>query len=324
MTRLNKQSILILISLLCVPFASSFPADTQYVTIGTGSVTGVYYPTGGAICYLANKISAGNYHCEIKSTPGSIYNIAGLRSGELTLGVLQSDWQYHAYQGVGRYKETGKFSELRSLFSVHAEPFTVLVRADSDIDYFEELQHKRVNIGAPRSGQRATMEVLLNLYGWNTNDFAELLQLMPSEQAKALCDDRVDAIIYVVGHPNSSIKEASGACQTKLINVAGVKIDKLVAENSYYQKAVIAGDMYRGSPYNTYTFGVGAVVTTTSNLPEEVAYQVVKSVFENHAEFIKLHPAFRNLDKHAMVTSSLTAPLHIGAIRYYKEVGLIK
>lgn len=322
--RLSKQLLTIVATFFCVSYSCAQDNKLQYLTIGTGGVTGVYYPTGGAICHLANQKKAGNYHCEIKSTPGTIYNIAGIRSGELTLGVVQSDWQYHAYQGSGRYEKLGKFTELRSLFSVHAEPFTVLARTDSGIDYFEELKNKRVNIGAPRSGQRATMEVLLKLYGWDKSDFKEVLELTPSEQAKALCDDRVDAIIYVVGHPNSSIKEASGACQTKLVHVAGEKIDTLTTETSYYQKAIIPGGLYRGSPYDTYTFGVGAVVTTTSDLPDKVAYQLVKAVFENHDEFTQLHPAFAHLKKQGMVVDSITAPLHKGALRYYKEVGLIK
>jgi len=311
-----------LLCFISLPF--SVQSKTQYLTIGTGGVTGVYYPTGGAICHLANQITETEYHCEIKSTPGSIYNIEGIRSGELTLGVLQSDWQYHAYEGTGRYKKVGAFPELRSLFSVHAEPFTVLARADSNINDFEDLKGKRVNIGAPRSGQRATMEMLLKLYKWRKSDFKTILELTPSEQAKALCDDKVDAIIYVVGHPNSSIKEASGACQTKLVRVAGDKIDKLTAETSYYQKAIIPGGIYRGSETDTLTFGVGAVITTTSELSEKVAYQVVKSVFENHNEFIQLHPAFKQLKQQEMVTNSITAPLHKGALRYYKEVGLIR
>ncbi|GLS92167.1 C4-dicarboxylate ABC transporter substrate-binding protein [Psychromonas marina] len=298
-------------------------AKEQYLTIGTGGITGVYYPMGGAICHLANQLTTGDYHCEIRSTLGSIYNLEGVRSGELTLGISQSDWQYHAYQGSSRYQAVGDFPELRSLFSVHAESFTVLARADSDIDHFDDLKGKRVNFGTARSGQRATMEVLLNLYQWQEKDFQEVLALNPSEQAKALCNDKVDAIIYVVGHPNPSIKEASGACQTKLVNVFSHNIDKLIAETSYYRRSVIPGGMYLGSPMDTETFGVSAVITTTLNLPEEVAYQLVKSVFENHDEFVQLHPAFELLTKQSMIFNAMSAPLHEGAIRYYKEVGLL-
>lgn len=298
-------------------------SKAEYLTIGTGGVTGVYYPMGGAICHLANQSSNANYHCEIRSTLGSIYNIEGLRSGELSLGILQSDWQHHAYQGTSRYKSVGKFPELRSLFSVHAESFTVLARADSGIEHFDDLKGKRVNTGTASSGQGATMQVLLNIYQWTQTDFQEVLALNPSEQAKALCNDKVDAIIYVVGHPNRSIKEASSACQTKLVTVSGDKIDKLIEQASYYQRSVIPGRMYIGSPSDIDTFGVSAVITTTSNLPDEVAYQLVKSVFEKHEQFIQLHPAFKQLTKQSMITNAMSAPLHRGAIRYYKEVGLL-
>ncbi|WP_169719623.1 TAXI family TRAP transporter solute-binding subunit [Psychromonas aquimarina] len=316
------------VSLSCFLFFFSLPyalAETQYVTIGTGSITGVYYPTGGAVCHLINEIKdSEKIHCEIKSTPGSIYNLAGIRSGELDLGVVQSDWQYHAYSGTSRYAEQGKFFTLRSLFSVHAEPFTVLARADANVNHFEDLLGKRINIGSPRSGQRATMDMLLDLYGWKLQDFAAVSELNPSEQAKALCDDKVDAIIYVVGHPNSSIKEASGACQTKLVNVSGDKISSLINTRSYYRNAVIPGGMYRGSDQDTTTFGVGATIVTTTLLPEEAAYNLVKAVFENHGLFVQLHPAFQDLNKNGMVSDSLTAPLHPGAVRYYKEAGLMK
>ena len=317
-------SRLLLTFFLFLP-CSLMAAKTEYVTIGTGGISGVYYPTGGAICFLLNQLKNRNpIHCEIKSTPGSIYNIAGIRSGELALGVVQSDWQYHAYNGSNRYQEAGRFKGLRSLFSVHAEPFTVLARADADINFFEDLIGKRINIGSPRSGQRATMDILLDIYGWKLTDFSKVLALNPSEQAQALCDDKVDAIIYVVGHPNSSIKEASGACQTKLVNVSGDKIEQLIAKTGYYQKAQIPAGMYRGSPTDTDTFGVAAVITATDKLSDHVAYQMVKSVFENFDKFKQLHPAFNHLKKERMVRDSLTAPLHSGALRYYKEVGLIK
>lgn len=319
----SLSTAVISLSLMC--FQVTAFAKTEYISIGTGGVNGVYYPTGGAICYLANKVTGvDSMHCEVKSTPGSIYNLKSIQSGEIDLGVVQSDWQYHAYNGSSRFKSNGKFTELRSLFSVHAEPFTVLAREDANINSFEDIKGKRVNFGAPNSGQRATMDILLGLYGWSDADFSKVTSMNPSEQAQALCDKKVDVIVYVVGHPNSSIKEATSACQTKLVNVKSAKLDSLIAKRSYYDTAVIPANMYRGSPNETHTFGVGATIVATTRLPEHVAYEIVKTVFENHQAFTQLHPAFTNLTQKAMVTQYLSAPLHPGAIRYYKEVGLIK
>ncbi|WP_366522565.1 TAXI family TRAP transporter solute-binding subunit [uncultured Psychromonas sp.] len=323
--RLFLVSRITLISFLLIFFQTTASAKVEYMSIGTGGISGVYYPTGGAICFLVNKIkNVDNIRCEIKSTPGSIYNLRALKDKAIDVVVAQSDWQYHFYQGTSLFKEQGEFKKLRSLFSVHSESFTVLARKDAKIESFEDIKGKRVNIGAPNSGQRATMEMLLELYGWNEADFSEITYLTPSEQAQALCDKKIDVIVYVVGHPNSSIKEASSACQTTLVNVAGPEISELIETHRYYETADIPAGMYRGSPNKTETFGVGATIVTTSDLPEHIAYEIVKAVFENHDVFIQLHPSFKYLTKQAMVAQYLSAPLHPGALRYYKEVGLIQ
>ena len=309
--------------MLCL---SSFNAIAQdkYVSIGTGGISGVYYPTGGAICFLLNQVKGiDNIHCDIKSTPGSIYNLEALKKKRIDVVVVQSDWQFHVYNGSSLFKDEGPFSDLRSLFSVHSEPFTVLAREDANIQRFEDLKGKRVNIGAANSGQRATMEMLLDLYHWQTSDFNALTSLTPSEQAQALCDHKVDAIVYVVGHPNSSIKEATSACKTHLVNVTGDNISTLIDTHGYYESANISEGMYRGTPDKTDTFGVGATIVTTASLPDHIAYEMVKAVFEHHQEFIQLHPSFKGLTKQEMVSQYLTAPLHPGALRYYKEAGLM-
>ena len=192
----------------------------EFITIGTGGVTGVYYPTGGAICRLVNKGKKEHgIRCSVESTGGSVYNIKTIRQGELEFGVAQSDWQYHAYNGTSKFEEDGPFEGLRAVFSVHPEPFTVVARADAGISSFEDLKGKRVNIGNPGSGQRGTMDVVLEAMGWTTADFALASELKAAEQSAALCDNQIDAMIYTVGHPSGSIQEASTACDSVLVNV---------------------------------------------------------------------------------------------------------
>ncbi|MGI9333302.1 MAG: TAXI family TRAP transporter solute-binding subunit [Gammaproteobacteria bacterium] len=304
----------------------SLPVNAQektFITIGTGGVTGVYYPTGGAICRLVNKgRKEHGIRCSVESTAGSVYNLNSIRAGELDLGVAQSDWQYHAYNGTSKFEGAGANTELRAMFSVHAEPFTVVARADAGISAFEDIKGKRVNVGNPGSGQRGTMEVLMNALGWTMDDFALASELKSAEQSKALCDNKIDAMVFTVGHPSGSIKEATTSCDTVLVEVSGSEVDKLVADNAYYRKAVIPGGMYRGADKDVNTFGVGATFVTSSKLAEVVAYTVAKAVFENHDDFKKLHPAFANLAKKEMVADGLSAPLHPGAEKYYKEAGL--
>lgn len=300
-------------------------AQQTFISIGTGAVTGVYYPAGGAICRLVNRDRATHgIRCGVESTGGSVFNVNAIRSGELEFGVAQSDIQYNAVNGTGQFTEGGAFEGLRAVFSLHPEPFTVVARADSGIREFADLRGKRVNIGNPGSGQRATMDVVLAAMGWTVADFAVASELPPAEQAAAMCDNNVDAIIYTVGHPSGAIQEATTACDTVLVNVTGAEIDALIAANPYYRTAVIPGGMYRGSPEDTTTFGVGATFVTSAEVPEEVVYQVTRAIFENLDQFKALHPALAGLDPAQMVTDGLSAALHPGAERYYREAGLLQ
>lgn len=304
--------------------APTFAADQKFVTIGTGGVTGVYYPTGGAICRLVNKTrKIHGIRCSVESTGGSVYNLNTIAAGELDMGVAQSDWQYHAYNGTSKFAKKGPNKKLRAVFSIHPEPFTVVARTDSGIKDFMDMKGKRVNIGNPGSGQRGTMEVLMEAVGWTKKDFKLASELKSSEQSKALCDNKIDAMVFTVGHPSGSIKEATTTCDTVMVSVTGPAVDKLVADNDYYRSAVIPGGMYRGTDADTPTFGVGATFVSSTDVPEDVIYNVVKAVFENFDQFQKLHPAFKNLKKEQMIKDGLSAPLHDGAVKYYKEAGLM-
>ena len=324
-----KKTILIFVAVLfgSVLFMGSVPAqaaDQTFVTIGTGGVTGVYYPTGGAICRLVNKNrKLHGIRCSVESTGGSVYNLNTIAAGELDMGVVQSDWQYHAYHGTSKFEKKGPNKDLRAVFSVHPEPFTVVARKDSGIKSFQGLKGKRVNIGNPGGGHRGTMEVVMKALGWTKNTFKLASELKSAEQSKALCDNKIDVMVFTVGHPSGSIKEATTSCDSVLVNVTGPEINKLVKDNDYYRTATIPGGMYRGTDTDTKTFGVGATFVTSANVPENVIYNVVKAVFENFEDFKKLHPAFKILKKEEMVKDGLSAPLHRGAVKYYKEAGLM-
>ncbi len=300
--------------------AGTAAAQEKFITIGTGGQTGVYYVVGQSICKLVNRMDAG-IKCTAPSTGGSIANINAIRQKEMDFGVAQSDWQYHAYNGTSKFADKGPFKELRAVFSVHPEPFTVVARADAGIKTFYDLKGKRVNVGNPGSGQRGTMEVVMKALGWTMDDFALASELKSAEQAQALCDNKVDAIVFTVGHPNGSIQEATTLCDAVIVPVEGPEIAKLVEANPYYSWATVPGGMYRGNPNDVRTFGVRATFVTAAWQSEEVVYTVVKAVFDNFERFKKLHPAFANLKPEEMTTAGLSAPIHPGAIKYYDEKG---
>ncbi|MHB1198649.1 MAG: TAXI family TRAP transporter solute-binding subunit [Polaromonas sp.] len=316
-------SVLTALAVLSGALASA-PAVAQqkFVTIGTGGITGVYYAAGGAICRLLNKDRAKTgIRCSVESTGGSVFNINTLRAGELDFGVAQSDWQYHAVKGTKVFEKDGPFKDLRAVFSVHPEPFTVLARKEANITKFEDFKAKRFNIGNPGSGTRASMEELLSAMGWTTASFGLATELKADEQGAALCDNKIDGFFYGVGHPSANIQDPITTCGAKLVPLTGPAVDKLVAASPFYAKVDIPGGLYVGNPNPTPTYGVLATFVTTAKVPDETVYQLVKAVFDNFDEFKKLHPAFANLDPKRMIKDGLAAPLHPGAVRYYKEKG---
>ena len=300
-------------------------AQQKYLTIGTGGVTGVYYAAGGAICRLVNKDRAKHgIRCLVESTGGSVSNIDTIKAGELDLGVAQSDVQYNAAKGQGQFKDAGPYGDLRAVMSLHPEPFTVLTRKEANAKSFTDMKGKKFNVGNPGSGTRASLEELIAAMGWKLSDFALAAELKSDEHGPALCDGKIDGFYYGVGHPSANIQEPTSSCGAKLVPITGAAVDKLVAEKPYYAKAVIQGGLYPGNPNDTQTYGVLATLVTSSKVPADSVYAVVKAVFDNFEEFKKLHPALANLKPEDMVKNALSAPLHEGAARYYREKGWIK
>jgi len=307
-----------LISLSAVSTAQA--ADTTHFSIGTAGQTGVYYVVGQSICKMVNRNSKEhNLRCSAPSTGGSIANLNSIRTAGLDMGVVQSDWQFHAYNGTSKFEKTGADKSLRAIFSLHSDVFTLVARADANINSFDELKGKRVNIGNPGSGQRATMLTLMDAKGMKVEDFKLAGELKSSEQSQALCDNKVDAFVMTAGHPVANIKEATSTCDTRILDVQGPAVDKLIATYPYYGPAIVPGGMYKGTPEDVKTYGVKATFVTSTKASNEVVYEMVKAVFENFDRFKRLHPAFSRLDPKEMISVGLSAPLHEGAVRYYKE-----
>jgi len=322
--RLHKKSILsaAILATMMVGSVSAEAADQRFITIGTGGVTGVYYAVGGAVCRLMNKdYKTTGVRCSTESTGGSVFNVNAIKSGELDFGLAQSDVQYNAYEGKKQFEGDGKIADLRAVFGVHPEPLTVLARRDAGVNKFADFAGKRFNVGNPGSGTLASMEQLLAAMDWTKSKFSLAAELKPDEMGPALCDNKIDGFVYAVGHPSAAIQDPTTACSAKLIPLEGAAVDKLVKEHPYYSYATIPGGMYANNPDPVKTYGVRATVVTSSKVPDQIVYNLVKAVFDNFDDFKKLHPAFAHLDPKDMIKGGLSAPLHPGAVKYYKEKG---
>ncbi len=295
-----------------------------FVTIGTGGVTGVYYPTGGAISRMVNAKSAEyGIRASVESTGGSVFNINAVITGDLEFGIAQSDRQYQAMRGMAEWDGNPQ-EKLRSVFAIHPESITLIATEESGIRSIADLEGKRVNIGNPGSGQLQNSIDVLGAFGMSEDDvIAE--QVGAVEAPSLLQDGRIDAFFYTVGHPNGNITEAtSGRIRVRIVDIAGPQVQDLIEERPYYAEATIPASFYpqATNESDATTVGVKATLITSSDVSEDVVYAITKEVFENFEEFTSLHPAYAVLTKESML-QGLSAPLHPGAVRYYEEAGMI-
>ncbi|MBW1781248.1 MAG: TAXI family TRAP transporter solute-binding subunit [Deltaproteobacteria bacterium] len=308
--------------------ASSLYADpgrTRFITIGTGGITGVYYPTGGAICKMLNKKRKQyGIRCTVESTGGSVFNVNAVMSGDLDFGIVQSDRQYQAWNGLAEWKGKGPQKGLRAVFSIHPESITLVAAEDAGIKTIQDLRGKRVNIGNPGSGQRQNSIDALTAAGLDYEKDIIAEQVKAAEAPGLLQDGRIDAFFYTVGHPSGAIKEATaGARKVRIVPIPAVAA--FLAKFPYYAPATIPIQFYPGAmnKEDVPTFGVKATFVTSDRTPDEMVYQITKEVFDNLPRFKKLHPAYGVLTKERML-QGLSAPIHPGAAKYFNEAGLLK
>ena len=303
--------------------ALSLPAfAAQFITIGTGGVTGVYYPTGGAICRMVNKLKKKTgIRCSVESTGGSVYNVNTIHQGELDFGISQSDTAYQAYNGIGKFK--GKpIKELRSVMAIYPELLTFVVAKRSGIKTLMDVKGKRVNIDTPGSGTRMTTEIVLKAFGIKHSDLKQIDELSSSEGPTLLKDDHVDGYFAVFGHPTANIKDAANSVDIDLIPIEGKPVDMLVKKYPYYAKGIISGTFYKGVTHDTPSIGVKAVLVTSAKTSDKVVYTVMKTILDNFAAFKKLHPAYKTITKKSLL-DGLSIPQHPGAIKAFKEAGIL-
>lgn len=303
--------------------SSEVNAPLQFISVGTGSAVGVYYPTGTAICRAINKRTAANtLYCNAEQSGGSIANLNALVKRKFDLGIAQADSQYHAYHGTGEFQQLGANRKLRSVLTLYTESFSIVASKRSGIRVFDDLAGKRVNIGNPGSGQRLSMQALMQAKGWSKHSFASASELSSDQQAQALCNGSIDAFVFSAGHPSASLKQVANECDIVMVAVDRIDLEKLTHENHYYSKTSTPSGMYRGVDQAIATFGMRASLLASSNTSEDTVYNLVKTIMSNLETVKEVHPVLGSLDNLMPVTTKQSVPIHPGAQRYFNEASL--
>jgi len=302
-------------------FVSSFAIE--FITIGTGGVTGTYYPTGGAICRLANKMKKeSGIRCSVESTGGSVYNVNAIGSGDLDFGMVQSDVAYQASRGEGKF-EGKAIPKLRSVMAIYPELLALVVRKDANINSIEDLKGKKINVGNPGSGNEATAMVIFDEYGIKKNDLALWGVLTAQECPMALKDNKIEGYFYMVGHPTANITDAANSTPINIVPIEGKKADDIVSKYPYYAKGYIPANTYSGVNENVNSIGVKALLVTSSDVSDKSVETILKAVLDNFDEFKEMHPAYKSVTKESLL-EGIAVPMHKGAEKYYKQIGLMK
>ena len=327
---MDKRTIPLFWMLLLFVAVTAAPAGARAadLIIGTGTSAKVHTSVARAICRLIER-SIPTTNCDVATIEGqhaaeALAILSGVQNNAIEIGIVQSDWQYHAIQGTGPVEFMDvSFDNLRSLFSLHGELFTVIVRQDAGIENLDDLVGKRVNIGNPGSSQRAIMDMMMKAKGWTEKSFQFVDELGDAEQLLALCHDRVQAVVSIVSHPDERTAKALELCDAKIIAVSGEEIDSLIAENRFLAASDVPMGVYSESNVLIPSFGLMVTAVSSADLDDQTAYDVVKSVFDDLTTMKRLHKALGNLLPGRMISAGLSAPLHPGAVRYYREHGMM-
>ncbi|MFZ4532939.1 MAG: TAXI family TRAP transporter solute-binding subunit [Alsobacter sp.] len=306
---------------MAVAGGTSAPAADQmrFISIGSGATSGVYYPIGRGICRILNQAAAGTVRCSVESTPGSVYNAARISSGELDFALVQSDTQFNAYGGHGIW--TGKaVTGMRSVMSLHPELLTIVAR-DGTALRLDALKRSRINVGAAGSGARSAWRALEEATGWSAEERVKPSELKADMALSGVCRGDLDATLLLVGHPSTVVRDHLAACPLVLVPVEGAVVDTLVRAKPFYRRGVIPARIY-GNALPVPSIGVSALLVTDAKTDPELVRTLVLAVFANLQELRAAHPALADLVPAAMAGDAMTAPLHPGAEKAYRELGL--
>ncbi len=290
-----------------------------FYTMGTGGVTGVYYPVGGATAKIINDANVG-LRVTVESTGGSVFNVKAIQADQLDLALAQSDVVFQAYNGGGEF-EAAPFEELRTIMGLHAEPMHLVCNADAGVSQFSDIAGKRVNLGNAGSGILNTVQQMLEVKGMSEAD-VQAEYLRAAEAPDFLRDGRLDCFFYTVGIGAAAVRDIAATSDVTIVPLDDDEFQGLIDEFPYYAFATAPAGTYGGQDEDVTLFGVKALFVTSTAMTDDEVYTIVKAILDNLDAFRAIHPALADLTTEDFL-SGLGAPLHPGAERAYQEAGLL-
>ncbi|MGE5476379.1 MAG: TAXI family TRAP transporter solute-binding subunit [Bacteroidales bacterium] len=304
--------------------AAAAAAERRTLVIGSGEVTGFYFPAAGALCRVLNKEHPHGVSCAVTPSSGSAANVAALKAGETDFALLQSRAAVLASTGGEGFKDAGPNPDLRAVMSLHGESVVVLARQGAGIETLADIKGKRVNLGRPGSFQRAMAEMVLEAGGLSEGDLSPAVELDLAEEAAALCEGNIDAAFFTGIHPMAEAAAAVDDCNATLVPIKAKSVEPWLKRNPWMSKATIRRGTYEGVNDDVASLQLRAVLATTTRVPAEDVYDLLKAVHGNFPAMTRLHPVLKGLSKGETAKDGIAIKLHDGAEKFYAETGLSK
>jgi uncharacterized protein len=330
--RLGSGLLAVLLALAAISAGTA--QEMRFFRIGTGGVSGTYYPIGGLIADIISN-PPGARPCEkggscgvpglvaiAQSSNGSVANVNAIESGALESGFVQSDVAYWAHTGTGIYEGQGKVENLRAITNLYPESIHFVTRKGAGIESIRDLKGKRVSLDEQGSGTLVDARIILEAYGL-TEDDLEAEYIKPSPAVAKIKEGELDAFVITAGYPVSSVLELCAGAGCEVVPIDGPEVDKLIEKHPFFHKDMIPGGTYEGVP-RTPTVSVGAQWVVGAEVDENLVYGITKALWHENARRL-LDSGHAKGEAVTLETAldGIAIPLHRGAKRYYREIGLL-
>lgn len=318
MKKLSIASLALASLLLVLSGCSKSDAKKDFI-LATGGTSGTYYPFGGAIANIWNT-KVQNMNVTAQATGASAENLRLINRGDAEFAIVQNDVMDYAYNGTDMFAGE-KLTNIMTIGTLYPEVVQIAAEKNSGINSISDMKGKRVSIGDAGSGVEFNAKQILEGYGITFDDIKKN-NLSFKESAEAIQNGTLDACFITAGVPNSALQELAFTTGLNLVPVTNENAKIISEKYEFYTVTTIPAGTYKGTDTDTKALAIKATLAVNASLDEEIVYQMTKALFENLDELGTAHAKGKEVSAAAAITG-VSVPFHPGAIKYYKEIGLM-
>jgi uncharacterized protein len=303
------------------PAPPKAPGKT-FLNIVTSTTGGTFYAVGGNLAYMITKYIP-NTQATAEATAGGVENARLIKNKQASLATMPGDTLYNAVNGISEFKDDGKIA-IFQIAALYETPLQIVTMKKLNIKSIKDLKGKRVSIGAPGSSTAIRAEIVLQAHGLTLKDIKPD-STTSTEAANQMMDGRIDAAFFASGAPMAAIMGIAAQDKIVMLSVEPAAMAKIEKEHPDLIKIVLKAGVYQGVDTETVCVANMAILSCRPDLSQDLVYQITKMIFEKKDEFVAAHKSLAvSFNEKTAISQGNVTPFHPGALKYYKEKGLLK